>query len=293
MLPKIAEGDANKLWIVPSEIGEALEGLGSTLGSIQGIPQRDRAARATRVDYGHDEPVDAGARRRPRAVQDPRGGRGTRSRRPSASANPATPRRRRRRHGRCAGVPSRRRAAGRRTAGRTDADRADAARRSVTLLEASPSSSRASPRATINTIVGSGTLITFPTLLAIGYPPVLANVSNTVGLVPGSLSGVLGYRRELAGQRTAAGPAREPPRLLGGLTGAPAAARAARRGVHGHRAGADRARAACWCVVQPWISRADRRPAEAPAARLRGGSGVSCTLPGSTAATSARPRACC
>jgi uncharacterized protein len=54
---------------------------------------------------------------------------------------------------------------------------------------------------TINTIVGSGTLVTFPTLLAVGYPPVLANVSNTVGLVPGSMSGVLGYRPELAGQR--------------------------------------------------------------------------------------------
>src|SRR2546423_8485968 len=53
---------------------------------------------------------------------------------------------------------------------------------------------------TINTIGGSGTLITFPTLLAFGYPPVVANVSNTVGLVPGSLSGAWGYRRELAGQ---------------------------------------------------------------------------------------------
>jgi len=71
---------------------------------------------------------------------------------------------------------------------------------------------------TINTVVGSGTLITFPTLLAMGVPPVTANVSNTIGLVPGSLSGALGYRRELAGQR---------PRLLrlgaasllGGLTG--------------------------------------------------------------------------
>ncbi|WP_067531787.1 sulfite exporter TauE/SafE family protein [Nocardia crassostreae] len=52
----------------------------------------------------------------------------------------------------------------------------------------------------INTIVGSGTLITFPVLLALGYPPVTANVSNTVGLVPGGLSGVYGYRRELAGQ---------------------------------------------------------------------------------------------
>jgi uncharacterized membrane protein YfcA len=54
---------------------------------------------------------------------------------------------------------------------------------------------------TINTVVGSGTLITFPTLLAFGYPPVLANVSNNVGLVPGAFSGAYGYRAELAGQR--------------------------------------------------------------------------------------------
>ena len=52
----------------------------------------------------------------------------------------------------------------------------------------------------INTVVGSGTLITFPTLLAFGVPPVTANVSNTLGLVPGSLSGAIGYRRELVGQ---------------------------------------------------------------------------------------------
>ncbi|MFB6892546.1 sulfite exporter TauE/SafE family protein [Kitasatospora sp. NPDC056327] len=52
----------------------------------------------------------------------------------------------------------------------------------------------------INVIVGSGTLITFPVLLAVGLPPVTANVSNSFGLVPGSLSGVIGYRRELAGQ---------------------------------------------------------------------------------------------
>jgi uncharacterized membrane protein YfcA len=54
----------------------------------------------------------------------------------------------------------------------------------------------------INTLVGSGTLITFPVLLAWGYAPVTANVSNTVGLVPGSVSGAIGYRRELAGQRS-------------------------------------------------------------------------------------------
>lgn len=55
---------------------------------------------------------------------------------------------------------------------------------------------------TMNAVVGSGTLLTFPALLACGLPPVLANVSNSVGLVPGSLSAVLGYRAELAGQRS-------------------------------------------------------------------------------------------
>ena len=56
----------------------------------------------------------------------------------------------------------------------------------------------------INTLVGSGTLITFPILLAFGYAPVTANVSNTVGLVPGSVAGAIGYRRELEGQRARA-----------------------------------------------------------------------------------------
>lgn len=53
---------------------------------------------------------------------------------------------------------------------------------------------------TVNAVVGSGSLVTFPTLLAVGLPPVTANVTNTVGLVPGAVSGALGYRAELAGQ---------------------------------------------------------------------------------------------
>ncbi len=52
----------------------------------------------------------------------------------------------------------------------------------------------------INAVVGSGSLITFPTLVALGYPPVVANVSNNIGLVPGGAAGVYGYRRELHGQ---------------------------------------------------------------------------------------------
>ncbi|MFF4413822.1 sulfite exporter TauE/SafE family protein [Streptosporangium sp. NPDC001559] len=53
----------------------------------------------------------------------------------------------------------------------------------------------------INAVVGSGSLITFPTMVAVGIPPVVANVSNNIGLVPGSLTSVLGYRAELKGQR--------------------------------------------------------------------------------------------
>ncbi|RSO04212.1 hypothetical protein DMH18_34825 [Streptomyces sp. WAC 06783] len=53
----------------------------------------------------------------------------------------------------------------------------------------------------INTIVGSGTLLTFPVLIASGLPPVLANMSNTVGLVAGNFSGAYGYRHELKGRR--------------------------------------------------------------------------------------------
>lgn len=49
----------------------------------------------------------------------------------------------------------------------------------------------------INVVVGSGTLVTFPVLLAVGYSPVVANVSNALGLVPGSVAGAVGYRREL------------------------------------------------------------------------------------------------
>jgi hypothetical protein len=115
---------------------------------------------------------------------------------------------------------------------------------------------------TINTIVGSGTLVTFPTLLAVWYPPVLANVSNTVGLVPGSISGVIGYRHELEGQL---------PRLLrlgaasvlGGIVGAllllwlPAAAfKAIVPALIGI--------GVVLVLVQPWIARHVHPPASAP-----------------------------
>ncbi|MGW5946910.1 sulfite exporter TauE/SafE family protein [Streptomyces celluloflavus] len=71
----------------------------------------------------------------------------------------------------------------------------------------------------INAVVGSGTLITFPVLLAVGLPPVTATVSNALGLIPGSISGAIGYRRELGGQRRRRRK-RGAGALLGGLTGA-------------------------------------------------------------------------
>lgn len=71
---------------------------------------------------------------------------------------------------------------------------------------------------TVNTIVGAGSLITFPLLVAIGVPPLTANVSNSVGLVPGAVTGAWGFRRELAGQwRTVARMAMLS--AVGGVTG--------------------------------------------------------------------------
>jgi uncharacterized protein len=120
----------------------------------------------------------------------------------------------------------------------------------------------------VNTIVGSGTLVTFPVLLALGYPPLTANVSNGLGLVPGSLTGAIGYRRELRGLRGRVlrlGVAS----VLGGLTGAvlllwlpPDAFDAVVPVLV--------ALAVVLVVIQPWVSRrmAARRPDGAPRTRV-------------------------
>jgi uncharacterized membrane protein YfcA len=70
----------------------------------------------------------------------------------------------------------------------------------MTLFEALAVLAAGTVAGGVNAVVGSGSLITFPTLLAVGYSPVIANVSNCVGLVPGGVSGSFGYRRELRGQ---------------------------------------------------------------------------------------------
>ncbi|MGY1857998.1 sulfite exporter TauE/SafE family protein [Modestobacter sp. SYSU DS0290] len=71
----------------------------------------------------------------------------------------------------------------------------------------------------INAVVGSGTLVTFPVLLAVGLPPVTATITNSLGLVPGNLTGAIGYRRELRGQRGLL-LRLLPASVLGALTGA-------------------------------------------------------------------------
>src|SRR5688572_20296320 len=71
----------------------------------------------------------------------------------------------------------------------------------------------------INAVVGSGTLVSFPVLLAVGLPPVPATISNSLGLIAGNLSGSIGYRRELRGQRPLL-LRLLPASVLGALTGA-------------------------------------------------------------------------
>jgi uncharacterized membrane protein YfcA len=123
---------------------------------------------------------------------------------------------------------------------------------------------------TINTVVGSGTLISFPVLLAFGFAPVTANVANTLGLAPGALTGAYGYRRELEGQgrrsaRLAIGS------VLGAVLGAilllslpPSAFKAIVPGFI--------AVALLLIIVQPHLSRWLARRAQA-AQRQRGGTG--------------------
>ena len=134
----------------------------------------------------------------------------------------------------------------------------------------------------VNAVVGSGSLITFPTLLAVGYSPVTANVSNSVGLVPGGVSGSVrlparaarpvAALRDPRGRHHARGAARRHP-----------AARAAGRGVRRGRPGADPARGRADGAAAVAEAPRGRRATCRPASRRRSPSG-------STAATSAPPR---
>lgn len=71
----------------------------------------------------------------------------------------------------------------------------------------------------INTVVGSGSLVTFPLLVALGLSPVAANISSKLGILPGGVSGTWGYRRELRDLRHLFGPLLTTS-AVGGLAGA-------------------------------------------------------------------------
>lgn len=71
----------------------------------------------------------------------------------------------------------------------------------------------------INTVVGSGTLVTFPVLLALGVPAVSANISNSIGLVAGGISGTMGYLPEMKGMGRRIAQL-IPVSVLGGVVGA-------------------------------------------------------------------------
>lgn len=71
----------------------------------------------------------------------------------------------------------------------------------------------------VNAVAGGGTLLTFPVLVGIGLPSIVANATSSVGLVPGALAGAFGYRRNLADVRSWL-PTLVLPSLLGGFIGA-------------------------------------------------------------------------
>ena len=135
---------------------------------------------------------------------------------------------------------------------------------------------------TINTVVGSGTLITFPTLLAFGVPPVTANVSNTIGLVPGSVPGrgATGGSSPASARGCCAWRVR---RCVGGLAGARAPAGAA-RGAFEAIVPALILIGVVLVIFQPrlsaWVARRDERAAAPSTTTAPGGCGRRCCWPG-------------
>lgn len=126
---------------------------------------------------------------------------------------------------------------------------------------------------TINTVVGSGTLVTFPVLVAMGFPPVTAQISNAMGLVAAGVSGVFGFRRELAASRSVL-PALTTASLAGGVVGA-FLLMVLPEEVFGVAAPILIAVAICFVLFQPTLSRWVRRrkAGEAEEARAVGGAG--------------------
>ncbi|MBS1788909.1 MAG: sulfite exporter TauE/SafE family protein [Acidobacteria bacterium] len=68
----------------------------------------------------------------------------------------------------------------------------------MTILQGSLLFGSAAIAGAINSVAGGGTLVSFPTLVWTGVPPIVANATNTLAMTPGAAGSVVGYRRELA-----------------------------------------------------------------------------------------------
>ena len=149
---------------------------------------------------------------------------------------------------------------------------------------------------TINSVVGSGTLVTFPVLIALGFAPVTASISNAMGLVAGNAAGAWGYRKELAGRGNQLLKLL-PASLLGGITGAYLLLHLPEVVFH-YAAPALIVLALLMVVFQPRLQRWVRNREENPEHAIRDRGTASCwwswsTSPASTAATSWPRRASC
>ena len=248
VLPQIARGDSNKMWIIPSELTDALKGIGSALGRQRAAARGDddddwvdpgdaeddafedtmledpakalaeargQAGRASAEATEHARPLSAGAAADPprRGCRPPSPAR----RRPAAGPAAAAPAA----AGRARRAPSPRASTGQEPAGRRPRQRRRGrnARATRGTLLGCPRvrsrcplaivAGRASAAGTINTIVGSGTLITFPTLLLLRLSRRSSRTSRTTSAsCAGGLTGAWGYRTSCAGQAPHAAPAR-------------------------------------------------------------------------------------
>lgn len=129
---------------------------------------------------------------------------------------------------------------------------------------------------TINAVVGSGTLITFPILLILGVPPVVANISNTIGLVPGAAASVWEYRRTLIASKALL--ARIVPfTVLGAIAGSLLVV-ALPPGVFAGAVPVLIALALVAVLLQPWFQRLARARLAAVGAIEAGGDGMATTV---------------
>ena len=266
MLPKIAEGDANKVWIVPSEIGKALEGLGSSIDEIAGIPQQTGGVRRP-GRHGHDRAAMPAAAARRRAGQRQQGGRRTRSPRREAAIAAAADAANARAGG---GASSRTPAITGAIRGDRRPPAAQEPPRAVTPSRSSPILARgaAAGHDQHRRRVGNADHVPDPARVRrpAGDRQRLQHHRAGPGLGRRASSG---YRARAARAARAAAAARRRRRCSAGSPARCCCSSLPGERVRRDRAGADRARRACWSSLQPRHLGVGRWPHEASRRRAR------------------------